>query len=633
MVTTKLQHPIERGHIRFIYQSCSRPQLPFLLSPLRFRAIPNIQPQRQQQHKSIFQNPWRPQLQKLGQRQLVRLLTTERKQYFIKQIWLGGRIAAFGYAAVILLLIASTDYYLEVAEYRHPSPPEWSLWTRVLFRFARAAEDEGSTRMISINWVDVWSWNKKALMRLENTEGYDGQGVDHVEGRVATSGVGSISASLDISRKTEPWRRGYYDVLMSMARAAEHIDGWVKDRTQNMCFPPEYIVRDDGQANQGPETATTIRPPKAVPPEKGMPPLIANCEIIANSPQTIYAKILTTRGFTSSQRVEAALAYAAWLEFKGLYDAAKETYLWAFDIAFPALSGRTPVASSDELVKLIHPGGPPPTKNMLKVSTAYAIHLASYKQDFDAALSMLLSILATRRRAQPDLTKSMGNGSSSSSSSASSSSPPPYAVSSNGYKSESTKPSLLVSIFRSRRYPSEPSSGDETFTRGQTADCDDAAMMLHIGEILFASGAQLNSGIQWTSEGTQLAENQWRTSQYGTRQKERCKDCLKIGLDNWKAMLTNLGTIEREKLKIEKLAPEDKYRNFDILGVKGCYKQMREPSYQGLYLYPGNSSSDHSEDWQKEKKKLEAWITKVKSEIFIEELQQYDKNNSWLFLK
>ena len=526
--------------------------------------------------------------------------------------------------AIILLLIASTDYYLEVAEYRHPSPPEWSLWTRILFRFAIAAEDESSASTGSINWVDVWIWNKRALARLEDINRSDGKGIGEVlEGGIAISRDGSISAGLDVSRKSEPWRRGYYDVLMSMARAAEHIEGWVKDRTQNIYFPPEYVVGDDDLAKHGPDTTTKTRPPKPVPPEKGRPPLVSNCEVVASSPQTLYSKILTSRGFTTTQRVDAALAYASWLEFKGMYDAAKEVYHWALDIAASVLTDGTAMTLKHNIADFVRPEGPIPSKNILKTSTAYAMHLASYRQDFQTALSILLSVLAARRRALPDPTIT------------SETVPPALsnASKSNSSVTESTSYSFITSILHSRRYPPPPPSGDDTFTRGQTSECDDAAIMLNVGEILFATGSQLISGVQWTKQGTQLAESRWRDSQRGTQERERCKDCLKVGLDNWKAMMTNLARMEREKLGPEELELEKVELKLDVIGTKEHGENVdgrssRNPSGDAVAEYSGRGKG-----WQEEERRLEAWITKIKSEIFTEELRQYDNPGNWFFLK
>lgn len=617
---------IASSHLRFIRQPCSRPQLPFLSTPLHFRTVPSPQSQGQQQYKAGFQHHWQPQLSRLtsGQLQLVRLLTTERKNYIKDQVWLGGKFALFGYVTIILLLIASTDYYLEVAEYRHPSPPEWSLWTRVLFRFAKAAEDESSAPTESINWVDVWTWNKRALARLEDGNGSDGKGVSEVlDGGIAISRDGSISAGLDVSGKSEPWRRGYCDTLMSMARAAEYIEGWVKDRTQNIYFPPEYVVGNDDLVEGGSETTARTRPPKPVPPEKGRPPLASNCEVVANSPQTIYSKILTTRGFTTTQRVDAALAYASWLEFKGMFDAAKEVYHWALDIASSILLDGTAATSKHRVEDLVRPEGPIPSKNILKASTAYAVHLASYRQDFQTALSILLSVLAVRRRALPD----------SAISSKAAASIPSGIESSNSSATENTNYSLITSILHSRRYPPPPTSGDDKFTRGQTAECDDAAIMLNIGEILFATGSQLVAGVQWTRQGTQLAESRWRDSPHSSQERERCKDCLKVGLDNWKAMMTSLARMEREEVSPEKLEMGNNELNLSVIDEKEHREHVIGNLSQPLSRKGITVNKSRGNGWQEEERRLEAWITRVKSEILTEELREYDNSGNWFFLK
>ena len=620
MVSIKPSDISKNGQLQYIYQAGCRPRLPFPSIPVRFR-ISSIQLQRRQQQTST-RSRWRPQLTKLrsGHGHNVKLFTAERKQFLVSQLWLGSKIAALGYVVIILLLIASTNYYLEIAEYRHPSPSEWSLWTRLLFRLARAAEDDRSAGLAAINWVDVWHWNNRALRRLENADGFDGRNVCKVtEGGLAQYGNGSNQTGLDISKKSEYWRHGYYDVLMSMARAAEHIEGWVIDRTQNICFPPEYVIPDERQVSHGPETGSSACLPKAVPPEKGKPPLAANCDIIACSPHVIYSKILTTKGLSSSQQIDAAIALAMWFEFKGKFDAAKDVYLQAINTASPGFSKSTSRSSTDDYMRLIRPGGDMPTKNIIKLSTAYAVHLASCGQELEAALSMLISILSIRRRAHLDQSASNGDTSLDHST-----------ARLNSYFTE--KPiSTFASIFRSQRYPSTPLSGEEIFTREHTADCDDAAIMLHIGEILFATRAQIKIGMRWTSEGIQLAESRWRASSNDFRTKERCKNCLKIGLDNWKAMFSTI--IDTEGVSNAKRLGRDVSDIYEVVETGDLPKSANYTWYQNRSVQTRKNNNTSNDCWLAKIRNTEAWVTKIKSDIFIEELRQYNSNNSWIFFK
>ena len=143
------------------------------------------------------------------------------------------------------------------------------------------------------------------LQRLEDPS-IEGAGLtQQIEGGIYIPGAGE--AGYDISAKTEPWRRGYYETLMGCAKAAEHLEGKVLDTTRGKIFSPRCMI---GPSN--PE-------PVPLPPWGPGPPLEENCVPAFESPQTFYSKILTTKGFTSKQQVQAAIAYGEWLDFGGRY--------------------------------------------------------------------------------------------------------------------------------------------------------------------------------------------------------------------------------------------------------------------------------------------------------------------------
>ena len=129
----------------------------------------------------------------------------------------------------------------------------------------------------------------------------------------------------DVSAKSEAWKEGYYGCLMGGARAAENLEGWVRDTTRNIAFPGEMMI--------GPSNPR----PKPVPYGAYSAPFEENCVEAFESPETFYRKILETKGFNTRQRLDTAIAYADWLDFKGLPVKAKAIYDFALNEAVAAL--------------------------------------------------------------------------------------------------------------------------------------------------------------------------------------------------------------------------------------------------------------------------------------------------------
>ena len=430
----------------------------------------------------------------------------------------------------------------EVTERRFPSPEEWSFWSRTNWRRAKEAENPEADSMGVVDWAYIGQEILQLLERLENStiDGQDLRPVLKDEGDIYVDGLGKTG--LDISAKSEPWRRGYHACLMGIAKAAENRDGWLRDTTRDITFPPEFVI--------GPSNPR----PKHVPFDAPAAPLEKDCVAAFEPPEKFYMKILTTHGFSSRQRLDAALAYADWLDFKGLSATAEEMYDWGLDIAMGALpEGANNVI--DIKTGVIDNKAAHVSSNILSATTALAVHHAR-QNNLSAALPIFISILRARRQLpQPE---------------------------SFNPKSKPRKQSSFVTIllfFKSLLvtppYPPEPPTGDEVPTRTPTALCEEAAVMSHIGEILFASSApssttqtssgvstgnsvpaiaildQLKSqqaGLSWTREAVDLAESTLASAETDdVETRERCSECLRSGMDNWSTMVSQMLTNERRK--------------------------------------------------------------------------------------
>ena len=385
-----------------------------------------------------------------------------------------------------------------------------------------------------IDWAEVYGLCINLISRLEDPSG-DGKGLEIIQGREVEHNGDSedIQFGFDVSSKSEPWRRGYHAALMGAARAAERLDGWVSDTTRKLSFPGEVVI--------GPSNPR----PRPVPYGVTTAPLEENCRPAAEPPADYYSKILTTAGFTSRQRLEAALAYADWLEFKGLPSSAEEIFNWGLDIAMGALPHDVNNAV-DIQTGIVNNDATFVSENLLDAANALAIHHAVNNN-----VAMALPILASVLRARRNL-----------------SIPPVDDIVSSQAKEPSTFGSLvglIKSIVISPPYPPLPPSGDEAPIRNATAICKEAAIMAHIGEILFASSnddskqsssirnsdslSQKKSGLSWTRDAVDVSENTLLSlNKTDTEARRKCSECLEVGLENWSTMVRQM--IESKQTEI-----------------------------------------------------------------------------------
>lgn len=437
----------------------------------------------------------------------------------------------------------------EILERSHPSPPDWTWISRWKYRTARGQETQDESTSGLVDWAYTGSLYKQVIARLEDSS-TDGAGIKPQLGDgedIYVEGIGKTG--LDISNQSEPWRRGYHETLMGAARAAEHLDTWVRDKSRNIAFPPDVVI--------GPSNPR----PKPVPNGATSPPKEEDCEPGFDAPHVFYMKILTTHGFTSRQRLDAALAYADWLRYKGLNDSAENMYSWAIDIAV----GGMPPASNplDKNTGIISKEATGVTANLLFAASSLATHHAQVG-NLAAALPIFLSILRAQQTLPPAMPTLMERPTSSS------------------------QPSFLqwvLSLLAAPEYPPPPSTGDEPLTRTPLAVCAEAGTMVYIGEILFASSitgsspqedvvskdptSSQSAGLSWTRDAVDLAESTLRSisdappprlslmdpnhnssqqAQGGPEEKEaknRCEECLNAGIANWAKMVGQLERVER----------------------------------------------------------------------------------------
>jgi hypothetical protein len=424
----------------------------------------------------------------------------------------------------------------EWLERRFPSPHEWCLLTRMNFRSMVWDETRADDDDEPVNWLLIALSYQNILRRLEDPN-IDGVGLkEQDDGGILVAGVGRTG--YDITGKSEPWRRGYHKVLMGCARAAEQVDGWVKDRTRNIAFPAN-VVR--GPSNPKPHPILPGSPP--APKEE-------DCEPAFDAPETYYMRILTTRGFTDRQKLEAALGQASWLEYKGAPSAALEMYKWALDIATAASPNRETLFDS---LGAINTNSGPVSSNVLTATTALAVHYAR-TSNLSTALPMFLSVLRARRSLAPENTAIPST---------------PTGGTSDEQDSFITRAAHFVrQTLAPPKYPPPPDDGSSPPTRSAKERCEEAAVMAYIGEILYTSssgnaetgpllsmsGASREDGLAWTREAVDVAEQELRgilssgagdKSQRG-EEAATCRQCLKTGLENWATMVSRLVQEERE---------------------------------------------------------------------------------------
>lgn len=481
--------------------------------------------------------------------------TEQQESSYYQKFYAGFKVALSCYALVLLYHVIELGVYQEKIERAYPTPREWSLWSRWRLRSARAlSEEPGKWGHWRIDWPKVGQYYEGLLERLEN-ETIDGKGLQKVD-----DGDGHVI--YDVSRMTEPWKEGYFQALMGAASSAEKLEGWVRD-TKSGSWGPRQAMR--GPSNPNPT-------PTLIPGENPKELHEENCVPAYQSPELFYRKVLSTSAFKSNQKLDAALAYADWLDYKGLSKSAEEVYATAMEIStaeFPdsksAVDIRTGILRNSANV--------PISDNLLRTSTAIGKHNVQIG-DLKLAFSIFLSVLKTRRDSPEPTALS-----------------PPKSSNAERGDQEAKDESLIskvMGLLSESPYQLSPLTGNEPATKSIESPCEEAALMLYIGELLFAGAFQASkcdmkqtqSGLAWTRDAADVAESttvtmltQMDEDNVTTEESfllatdgvsvfnrvspySRCTDCLRAGLTNWLSMVSTL----LQRTETEELSALDQAR-------------------------------------------------------------------------
>ncbi|KAK5790343.1 hypothetical protein VI817_007630 [Penicillium citrinum] len=500
------------------------------VQPLRHPGLHSLRPFTHRTRLQISPPSGRPQLPFLSPQPLSRpipplsshlckhfgrLVSTTSRDYYKKRISYTVKTTLTLSVIFFLFSLVKLGVYQEDIEHKWPSPPEWSLKSRWCLRSAQALQHPEYTGHLLTDWPMVAGYLNELIQRLENIEGEGAGIIEQGDGGFLVEGVGKTG--LDISEKSEPWRRGYFQALLGAAKAAENLEGWVTDKKQRVSAPAEHVI--------GPSNPR----PKPMPAAANYVMHEEDCEPASPPPEKFYMKILTTNGFDTKQKVEAALAYADWLDYKGLGRTAGDMYVWALDIAAGGIE-----SGADKLVDLKtgilkNTSPQPPSENLIRVSTALAVHSAR-QGDLPAALSLFTSVLKAWRSLPLEKDEFALT-------------PPPQ-----GNNPLAPIFKLFSTVFIPVEYPPAAPSGNEPPTRKTGSICHEAGLMTYIGEILFASSSQ-DQGLAWTRDAVEMAEATLAElhNSPDIDARGRCAQCLKVGLDNWRTMVSSLVARAREE--------------------------------------------------------------------------------------
>ncbi|KAK4125269.1 hypothetical protein N657DRAFT_644115 [Parathielavia appendiculata] len=441
----------------------------------------------------------------------VRYLTTERKAQLKYEIKTGIKYTGYIWIAGASLLAVWFAIVQERLERRYPTPHEWTYRTRMDLRGGNCARYEPSPGKIT-NWLQVAGWFEMTVNRLHdpNIDGKDVKDAPH----------DCPPGTKDVMAKSEEWRRGYYEAMMGYAKAAEYMDGWVLDKTRNIVFPPGTMI--------GPSNPY----PKPLPPGFKGAPREEDCELRFDSPDAIYLRILYTPGFTNRQKIEAGLAYASWLDYKGITGPASIVFEDAVHLAASERKD-IPAEPLDPGTCVLNEAAGLPSENLLNSLTAYATFRAR-QGDINSALPILVSILRARRSLSPPTTA------------------PNQPSSFTAHPANKGPWALISKVWTPPPYPAPPPDGTSPPVRDAQGLCQEAALSLHIGEIMYTSSpAGREEGLGWTREAVDVAEEQLhqlpQTVERDSPARAACRECLATGLGNWKAMVAKLAKEERAK--------------------------------------------------------------------------------------
>ncbi|KAK0392859.1 hypothetical protein NLU13_2353 [Sarocladium strictum] len=442
----------------------------------------------------------------------IRNFTSDRKRWLRRELKNGVKYTLVLWVAAGCVLMIFFAISEETTEREHPTPHEWGFFTRKALRDCHQRSDPRNGQR---KWGDAVQLGAEVQRRLEDPS-KDGQGVVKLEGYDVED---PDMVPCDITAKSEEWRRGYFDALMATAKAAEHTEGWLLDTTRDLNIPPEYVI---GPSNPRPKPL-----PKGAPPA----PREEDCVIAFPSAAEYYLKISRTKGLTPKQQLDARLEEAAYWEYMGRPDTAQECLAHCLVLA----NGDANASAVEEWIRVDQmapvrrTSGDAPSSNMLDVMTSLA-NLWARNGNLPHALTTYLSVLHARRSLPTS----------------------PPVTSRDALPRRVPAYQQVINFFAPPPYPPPPPSGFSTPWRSPEERCQEAALQLHIGEILFATSSK-EEGLAWTRDGVDAAEEQLRAigpSDPTREQAERatCRECLNMGLMNWTTMVSRMAAQEKQKL-------------------------------------------------------------------------------------
>jgi len=333
------------------------------------------------------------------------------------------------------------------------------------------------------------------------------------------------------------------------------MENWVNDKKRALCFPKEQM--------EGPSNPY----PKPVWPGSPSAPKEEDCGPVFDSPKLFYTRILTTKGLSRKQQIKAGLAYAAWYDFKGEHSTAAALHHWAVELAVAGLStpdqpAATSLTRSSFMNKdtgIIPSSAPYTTGNILTATVALASHIARFGSSAPnsvtstssplQALPLYLSILRARRIAATAPPETFY--------------PAPEADYS--LTTVSSISLWLRSLPFRPHMTADTTTGDEPYTRTVLSDCEDAALMNYVGEVLYASTLDDSSAAKtssttlldkrrrealgWTRDAVRIAERGAADERLDAKGRKTCMQCLGAGLENWSNMVGALAKEERTTMR------------------------------------------------------------------------------------
>jgi hypothetical protein len=406
-----------------------------------------------------------------------------------------------------------------------------------------------------VHWLFVLRSWEKAVSRLENPK-HDGGGLtlrgtvhleDVEEKDNVIRAVGDNSMPFfDISAKPEPWRRGYFAALMALATAAENLEAFDLDSRRNILLPHEEPLETMDHKNS---MLSSLKLSSGI---------TKNARIAASPPpESFYEKLLSTEGLEDRQRIEAALAYAEYLDFKGRSDEADGRIRWALTAAARGL-GQNGSTSVDLETGIIMPQAPLVSKNLVNAATALAVHLAQTHKP-DQALPIALSVLRAYRHAPPiELS-------------------PPSITRLERKEDSPTDIQGFINFLKKINtqlspppFPPMPPTGNDPLTNPTTlampdplmkqlsileteprdevpASCDEAMVMAYVGEILFASSpSRHDAAMRMTKEAMEAAHDVSVNIAVPMEERAKCVQCVDVTMANLRAMIEKVKSAETE---------------------------------------------------------------------------------------